>query len=336
MTPPNSAATTKDAKPTLAPSQPPNSSPPTLPTLIPIESPVGRTQDSAATCSTAIPTPDSSQPTNGPSSQGSLDTLASGAAGAVGSPLEPPSGRNPIHHRSGGLPALRFLAENLTDIEKVRIATANRLRILTRNEPDSDGIERGFGLADTPLAISLAVSVEGMVAAEKAAAKALVAALRDSGYRPWVTGTIGIGERQGGRLLGAIGNPYWHPLYDRPRTVSELWAYAGLHVLPTQRPSADTHFRSGGEAARRKKGEKANWSTEIKTRAYLCAESCMKQRTSPYRGTYEARRAHTATTHPDWSAGHSHNDALRIVSKAILRDLWVYARELHSSVQVAA
>lgn len=32
---------------------------------------------------------------------------------------------------------------------------------------------------------------------------------------------------------------------------------------------------------------------------------------------------------PDWSDGHSHNDALRIASKAILRDLWRAARAWH-------
>jgi hypothetical protein len=41
-----------------------------------------------------------------------------------------------------------------------------------------------------------------------------------------------------------------------------------------------------------------------------------------YRYLYEARRAHTAGTHPEWTLGHSHNDALRIVGKRILADLW--------------
>lgn len=44
-----------------------------------------------------------------------------------------------------------------------------------------------------------------------------------------------------------------------------------------------------------------------------------------YRHTYDQRRAHTAITHPEWTAGHSHNDALRIVGKEILRDLWTVA-----------
>jgi hypothetical protein len=50
---------------------------------------------------------------------------------------------------------------------------------------------------------------------------------------------------------------------------------------------------------------------------------------SAYRVTYDQRRAHTAVTHPEWTPGHSHNDALRVASKAILRDLWREARRIH-------
>lgn len=50
---------------------------------------------------------------------------------------------------------------------------------------------------------------------------------------------------------------------------------------------------------------------------------------SPYRVVYDRRRAHTAVTRPDWTDGHSHNDAVRVAAKAILRDLWRAAREFH-------
>jgi hypothetical protein len=44
--------------------------------------------------------------------------------------------------------------------------------------------------------------------------------------------------------------------------------------------------------------------------------------TGPYGKIYAARRAHTATTHPDWTPKHSHMDALRIMMKAFLKNLW--------------
>jgi hypothetical protein len=50
---------------------------------------------------------------------------------------------------------------------------------------------------------------------------------------------------------------------------------------------------------------------------------------SPYRVAYDHRRAHTAVTHPEWTDGHSHNDALRYASKRILKDLWRAARDWH-------
>ena len=42
----------------------------------------------------------------------------------------------------------------------------------------------------------------------------------------------------------------------------------------------------------------------------------------PYRLVYDQRREATAITHPDWSKAHSHGDAMRIMTKALIADLW--------------
>jgi hypothetical protein len=42
-----------------------------------------------------------------------------------------------------------------------------------------------------------------------------------------------------------------------------------------------------------------------------------------YGEAYAKRRAHTATTHPDWSKQHAHMDALRVMMKAVLKDLYL-------------
>jgi Transposase IS116/IS110/IS902 family len=42
-----------------------------------------------------------------------------------------------------------------------------------------------------------------------------------------------------------------------------------------------------------------------------------------YGEIYAKRREHTALTHPDWTKAHSHQDALRIMMKAVLKDLWI-------------
>lgn len=349
-----------------------------------------------------------------PGGQSWLDTHWRIAAGehnppapamAVAPPKEhsPVLASNPWHNHNG--PLLALLADTLDDLERTRIANENRLRQLTRTETDSDGEERGFGLTlDQPQVAALAAVVEALAKLEHQSTLNLQRALRQHPLGPWVKATTGIGEKQGARLIAAIGDPYIRPEQynedgsvkskEGPRTVSALWAYCGLHVLPgghwtgdihTSTAAGDQHRDTGqseldarspvaGVAAKRRKGERANWSTTAKTRAYLIAESCLKQldsqckasrassdtrdgtagpvlrhagrdghevfatqarsavpacSCSPYRVVYDDRRAHTAVTHPDWTDGHSHQDALRVASKAVLRDLWRAARDWH-------
>ena len=214
-------------------------------------------------------------------------------------------------------PTLASVAWALHDVEKTRIGMENRVRQLTRTDPDEDGVIRGVGLDEShPQVAALNAICESFVELEKQATKNLQKAMKAHPLSEWVKGAKGVGEKQAARLLAAIGDPYWNVAADRPRSVSELWAYCGLHVV-------------NGEGAKRRKGVKSNWSTEAKMRAYLVSTSIIKQPSSPYRKVYDYRRAHTEVTRPDWTAGHSHNDALRKVSKEVLKDLWRAARDLH-------
>lgn len=267
-------------------------------------------------------------------------------SGAVrsSSPIAEPRHSGPILND----PTLLMAAQVVDDLERTRIANENRLRQMTRSVEDSDGNERGLGLDENhPDVARLAGIVAAMGDLEHQAVLGLQRAMRRHPLGPWVKAQKGVGEKQAARLLAAIGDPYWNTLHDRPRTVSELWAYSGLHVTPGQtgiddhRTAAGDQTTSGGAlapgetqvrpgvAARRRKGQKANWNTDAKTRAYLVAVSCMKVPGAPYREAYLDRRAHTLLTHPEWTDGHSHNDALRVTSKAILRDLWIAARDIH-------
>jgi hypothetical protein len=285
-------------------------------------------------------------------------------------------------------PALALAADVLDDIERVRTANENRLRQMTRSVEDSDGELRGFGYDEThPDVARLAAIVEMLRKVEHDATLQLQRQLRRHPLGAWVKATKGVGEKQGARLLAAIGDPYINSAKGTPRTVSALWAYCGLHVVPAFDPGrTDTQGRNvegrdssgpghhqddvaqlvlAGAAPKRRKGERANWSTRAKTKAYLIAEACMKQLSShcrtgqltldgqvvlagpavrhtddcacsPYRVVYDQRRAHTATSRPDWTDGHSHNDALRVVSKEILKDLWRAARDWHMAQDGAA
>lgn len=234
----------------------------------------------------------------------------SGAAAASTTVPNPP--------RSLFDPTLYVLAQAVDDFEGQRKAQDNRLRILTSTEPDEDGEVRGFGLdASHPVVGILLKQADDIKALEHQAILALNRVMRKHPLAAWQKSQKGVGEKQLARLLAAIGDPYMNEATGQPRTVSALWAYSGLHV------------KDGG-AAKRQKGVKANWSTNAKTRAYLISTSCIKT-DGEYRKVYDARREHTATTHPEWTPGHSHNDALRVVSKRILRDLWRAARDWHNA-----
>lgn len=301
-----------------------------------------------------------------PDGQSGLDTQTCIAVGEHNPPA--PAIRRPAP--SDDTPVLALLADALDDIERTRIANANRLRQLTRDEPDADGEERGFGLTlAQPQVAALADVVEALGKLEHAATLNLQRAVRKHSLGPWINATVGVGEKQGARLLAAIGDPYWNTLYDRPRLVSELWAYCGLHVLPAAQVKPDTqmprggggklgdpgqgateaHTTAAGVAPTRARGQRANWSTTAKTRAYLVAESCIKQARSPYRAVYDQGRTKyadavhevpcrrcgpsgkPAETGSLLSAGHQHARAMRLVMKEILHDLWTESKRIHDT-----
>lgn len=260
---------------------------------------------------------------------------------------------------------ITFHADILDDLETIRIANSHRLKALTRT-PEKGG----KGLAWLPEFEALDHIIDQIAAAEHEAAKQLQKAVKRHPLADWIQNTTGIGLKQAGRLLGVLPNPYWNDLHDRPRTVSELWAYCGYHVIAQsisdiQSPHGDGGGDGGdldqygngapvavvGVAARRTKGQRDNWSTTAKTRTYLIAESCIKNRNSPYRKIYDLTRTkyenatHTTPCHrcgpsgkpaplgSPLSAGHQHARGMRAVSKAILKDLWREAKHAHEAPQ---
>lgn len=247
---------------------------------------------------------------------------------------------------------LCLLSDSLDDIEALRIATENRVRSLTRTEADSDGEYRGLGLdarspeVATAMAMVASMKCDSIVLPSKnkkhtgcclehEAIRSLLREVRKSPLYGWVKRNKGIGEKQAARLLAVIGDPYWNDLHDRPRTVSELWAYAGYSVVD-------------GSAQRRRKGVKSNWNDKAKSRAFLMAQSCVKRLDGSYRKVYDAARSQYAdAVHgaecvrcgpagkpalpgSPLSLGHQHARALRRISKEILRDLWLEARMIHT------
>ncbi|MCG7592431.1 hypothetical protein [Mycobacterium sp. PSTR-4-N] len=231
-------------------------------------------------------------------------------------------------------PVLGLFADVLDDLETVRIANQNRLRQLTDAGPHGHGLSLHSGEVKR-----LASLVEHLEASEHQAVLCLQRAIRVHPLGAWVKNTHGVGEKQAARLLASIRDPYWNDLHERPRTVSELWAYCGFHTIETA-PGARM-------APKHRRGQRSNWNTLARTRVWLIAESCVRSAASPYRSVYDTARAKYAdATHAapcqrcgpsgtpaaagtPLSLGHQHARAMRLMCKEILRDLWHEAQRLH-------
>lgn len=244
---------------------------------------------------------------------------------------------------------LLILASQIDDIEMARKAMNNRLFQLTNDKPDKDGERRGLGYTDDhPNVLKVKIVADQLEKVETVAENQLKKYMANSIWADWLKTAPGVGEKTLGRLLAATGDPYWNTLYQRPRTVGELWRYCGYDV-------------ENGQARKRRKGQKANWSAEARMRAWNVAKSCEYQSAGTrYRDIYNERRAidedavhnypcvQCGTKKKDGSPGnpveggtplklgHKRGRALRAVAKEVLRDLWIEARAHYETQGMSA
>jgi hypothetical protein len=226
---------------------------------------------------------------------------------------------------SSGYLKLRVWAEMLEDQMQERIRQGNR-------------VERA-GVDPTPYMAQLDV----LARVEKDVGKAMRLCYRDvvdPEIVSWQKTTKGIGDHLLARLLGVIGHPR-HTVVHRwegtgkerelielgamERSVSQLWSYCGVGD-PSRRRRSGMTAEDGASLG----------SPRAKMLVHLIAEHCMMCKTSPYRDLYEQARVRYADrVHVDvcpqchakagdpWRPGHQHAAALRLVSKTILKDLWI-------------
>jgi hypothetical protein len=249
-------------------------------------------------------------------------------------------------------PFLALAAEVLDDTETVWIANNNRLAVMTRATTDKDGEDRGWGLTEEhPDVAMLASLVANLESGVKQATKNLEKRMKKHPLGPWVKEQRGLGDKQTARLLAAIGDPYLNTLHNRPRIVSELWAYCGFHVIKSSGGDAGQRVPgaqagTAGVAPRRTKGQKSNWSEDARKRAWLISSSVIKSG-GPYREVYDATKAKYADAvhnapcvrcgpaknpaQPGSPLSKAHIDARgrRAICKAVLRDLWIESKRLH-------
>lgn len=250
-------------------------------------------------------------------SAGGRRTVDTHTPSAPGVPVPPDPAiveATPGNGSPGGWDALRLFAEMYEDAQKARIGCENRVRSATVDEDLTAALLAALGNAENELKKALAKQYKRTVPAP---------------IQEWAKQTKGIGKTSPhllARLLGVIGHPvlatphHWEGegtdrvlVADPPflRNVAKLWAYCG-HGDPSRKRAKGM---SAAQAA-------SLGNPRAKMIVHLLAESVVKQKNEDYRLVYDTRREATAVTHPDWSKGHSHNDALHIVAKEILRDLW--------------
>lgn len=293
-------------------------------------------------------------PLNFPDAQTLCDSQwALGVGDQAGTETAHPNGE--LHGLSGGLgPILRdftlsMAADVVDDLERVKIANQNRLRTLTNPG------EHGHGLTiDHPDVARLAALVKALEDAEHQATLNLARAMRHHPLGAWVKNSKGVGEKQAARLLGAIGDPYWNDLHDRPRKLRELYRFCGMDVVGTSAHAGPESHRThgAGVAPSKVRGERVTWSPDARMRLWLIASKCvMVGHGGPYRAIYDEGRAkyaeavHAAECRrcgpkgkpaqpgSPLSAAHQHARAIRLIAKAILRDLWTEAKRLHDNTE---
>lgn len=170
------------------------------------------------------------------------------------------------------------------------------------------------------LASDLAVVASALTpytAARNEIEKEMKRAARSLPVYAWAKGVHGFGELGLAVIVAESGN-----LSNYPKK-GHLWKRLGLAPYNGKAPS--TWRFEGGLTA--DDWVELGYSPRRRAELYaVIGDPLFRQQSvvsGPYRGVYDRRRARTLETHPDWTKGHSHNDALRIMTSHLVRDLWV-------------
>lgn len=134
---------------------------------------------------------------------------------------------------------------------------------------------------------------------------------------PWAKSIKGLGDRALAVIVAEAGDLSAYP------KKGHLWKRLGL--APFEGKACSTWRAKGGLTA--EQWTEAGYAPRRRAEIYaLISEPLFRAQTvanGPYRAIYDRRREATAATHPDWTKAHSHMDALRVMTKYLIRDLWV-------------
>lgn len=175
-----------------------------------------------------------------------------------------------------------------------------------------------------------------------AAEKEMRKIARKSPLWPWAEGIRGLGDLGLSVILAEAGDP------GKYSTVSKLWKRLGLApIVKGDKTQAASSWRMKG-GLNAEDWTNAGYNPKRRAEIYSCIDEPLFRQQSgnldketgevtkeagPYRLVYDARRARTAETHPDWSKAQSHKDAMRIMTKQLIADLWSEWRRASAAVE---
>lgn len=245
---------------------------------------------------------------------------------------------------------LRTASRNYYDAYRLTTRISNRLKALAR------AAETGEGAFPIELNDQLAAATAMKDTSQRLLVR-LYRATAPPAVRKFQAETLGIGETWMARLIGEVGDfvyyteAWWEDLdgeddvreseeFDpyaeggsRPKRVlaigevrttgvRELWAYCGHGDASRRRrrgQSQEEALASGNPTAKMIVHQMA----EFALRSNGAPDKNGKPRgQTPYYEAYLKARAHAEGLHPEWKPGHVYQHAVRLVGKAILKDLW--------------
>lgn len=175
-----------------------------------------------------------------------------------------------------------------------------------------------------PDLLVMRATLEPMQSARDAIESQMKRLARELPAHPWVKSVRGFGDLALAVVVGEAGDLSKYP------TKGHLWKRLGLAVHDGKAYS--TWRMKGGLTA--EQWTEAGYSPGRRAQIHaVLAEPLFRHQSmsaGPYREAYDRRRAHVAEAHPDWTKGHAHADALRVMTKRVLRDLWKEFRRANS------
>lgn len=138
----------------------------------------------------------------------------------------------------------------------------------------------------------------------------------------WAKEVKGLGELGLAVIIAEAGELAKYP------KKGHLWKRLGL--APHEGRAYSTWRTKGGLSA--EDWTAAGYSPRRRAEVYAVIEDPLLRAQTvakgPYRAIYERRKASTEVAHPDWTPMHRHRDAQRVMTKYLIRDLWVAWRRV--------